>query len=101
MSMRKIHITDKNDNLCWFLHEQGKNGGDNRMQIAQMKAILKLAVESELTNAQRNCLLAYYSGKKQKEIAAALGLSPSTVCRHIQNAKRKLIKLREYYDKMH
>ncbi len=101
MSMRKIHITDKNANLCWYLHEQGQTGGDNRTQLSQMKAILKLALDSELTDAQRRCLVAYYSGKKQKEIAAALGLAPSTVCRHIRSAKRKLGKLREYYEKMH
>lgn len=101
MNMKKIHITDRNANLCWFVHEQGKSGGDNRTQLAQMKAILKLAIDSELTETQKNCLIAYYSGSKQKEIAAALGLAPSTVCRHIQSAKRKLGKLREYYEKMH
>ena len=101
MSMRKIHITDKNANLCWFLHQQEQSGSDNRTQLAQMKAILQLALDSELTEVQKHCLVAYYSGKKQKEIAAALGLAPSTVCRHIRSAKRKLGKLREYYEKMH
>ncbi len=60
------------------------------------------------TSAEKNKLMAAFlrqricasdfwlNGKKQKEIARELGLSQSTVCRHIAAAKRKLRHAAKY-----
>ncbi len=52
---------------------------------------LRRALEGELTDCQRECLLAYcVEDKPLRVIAAERGVCISTVWRHIQAAKRKL-----------
>ena len=58
---------------------------------------LIVLLENELTERQRVCASDFWlNGKKQKEIARELGLSQSTVCRHIAAAKRKLRHAAKY-----
>ena len=54
--------------------------------------------ETDLTPLQHYCLTEYYlKGVKQKEIANALGLSTSTVSRHIAAGTKKLKVATKYY----
>lgn len=63
-----------------------------------MKEILSKAIISELTEMQRHCLIEHcINEKKQKEIAAELGLNASTVSRHISSARKKLKNIASYY----
>ena len=62
-----------------------------------LAAFLTNVLENELTERQRICASDFWlNGKKQKEIARELGLSQSTVCRHIAAAKRKLRHAAKY-----
>ncbi|MBQ8057612.1 MAG: helix-turn-helix domain-containing protein [Ruminococcus sp.] len=62
-----------------------------------MKHILYVALNSELTPRQRECLeLYYYKKMKMCDIASFLSLSPSTVTRHIKAAERKLKSVAKY-----
>lgn len=96
--MRKtVHITGKNERriLGGSVLEQSET---NRQQRGEMKKILRHALLGELTERQRRCVTDYYfNGKKEWEIACELGLNPSTVCRHIASAKRKLRRVTGYY----
>lgn len=65
-----------------------------------MKRILSRAIRHELTDRQRQCLTMYYlDGIRMKDIAGTLGLSASTVTRHIAAATRKLRKIADYYER--
>ncbi len=70
----------------------------NADDIAKMKKVLKLAIVNELTEKQRFCISEYYlNGKNMKSIARELSVNPSTVTRHIQNAKRNLKRIAACY----
>ncbi len=63
------------------------------IQLRRMKKV----IATELTESQRTILLAvYFAGKKQAVVAAELGLSPSTVCRTLHRAERRLQRFLRY-----
>lgn len=97
MKTELIHITSKNMNRL-FLGTQLQSGNTNEESRNKMKKILYSALQSELTDKQRICLIEYYlNGKKGKDIALEQNLNPSTVSRHITKAKEKLQHIASYY----
>lgn len=92
-----FHLNDQNENLYYFINDGLKSGEQPSKKRAEMLSILHKAVQGSLTDLQRECLLRYYEGTRQRQIAADLGISPSTVSRHISTAKRKLQKIAGYY----
>lgn len=59
--------------------------------IDEMKRLLGSAMDKTLTERQRKCLSMYYFDElRMEEIAKRLGISKSTVSRHITAAKKKL-----------
>lgn len=92
-----VLLDDSNADLIAFSMYQG--GATNRPQRERMKKIISRAVNRELTERQRMCLILYYlKGMKMKEIAKALTLSSSTVSRHIKTAEKKLRRIAAYYE---
>ncbi|MBQ4104993.1 MAG: sigma-70 family RNA polymerase sigma factor [Clostridia bacterium] len=74
------------------------SGDTNAKDRKFMKSILRRAINTELTEQQRYCLVEYYiNGRKMKEIAAILSVHPSTVTRHIRRATEKLQHIASYY----
>ena len=52
----------------------------------------------QLTEKQKACVVAYYlEGRKMIDIAQDLGVAPSTVTRHIQSGKNRLMNIAKYY----
>lgn len=91
-----IHLSDDNENICGFAGESLR--GSNRSEIRRKKRFILKAIKYGLTPQQQYCLTEYWlHGKKQKDIAAQLGLSNSTVSRHISAAIRKLKAAARYY----
>ena len=69
------------------------DGGEHK----KMLRTLALAAKGELTSRQAECVrLRYGEGKGVSEIAAELGLSPSTVSRHLKKARGRLSKVLRY-----
>lgn len=63
------------------------------VQMRRMERV----IQSELTELQRDVLLAvYYGGKTQAEIAQERGVSRSTVCRTLQRAESRLRRFLRY-----
>ena len=81
-----------------FLGTQLNSGQTNEEARNKMKRILYSALQSELTDKQRTCLVEHYlNGKKEKDIALEQNINPSTVSRHISKAKEKLKHIASYY----
>ena len=99
MKTEKIHITDKNiDKVSYDFFQRSSNLGGNNKKREMLKRILHKAIQSELTERQRECVLMYYfQNMKMKEIAESFGLSPSTVSRHISAAQKKLRHIVAFY----
>ena len=95
MLRSRVSLTDKNVNRVEF--ETYNSNGTNESSIDKMKHVLYVALNSELTLRQRQCLeLFYYKNMKKYEIADMLSISPSTVSRHIKAAERKLKSVAKY-----
>lgn len=97
METKLIHLTSDNMNRL-FLGTQLNIGQTNEEARNKMKRILYSALQSELTDKQRTCLVEHYlNGKKEKDIALEQNINPSTVSRHISKAKEKLKHIASYY----
>lgn len=82
-----------------YLHSLQAQRDDNRKDLVKMKKMLCKAMQSQLTGRQQSCLSMYYfDGLKIREIAQELGLSISTVSRHISAARVKLRKLSAFVE---
>lgn len=97
MQHKKVFLTDENADMVSFQnYESGNN--NNILQRLKMKKIMKRAITYELTPKQRYCLCEHFlKGRSMKSIARELGLNPSTVTRHIQNALSRLQRVAKYY----
>ena len=102
MRRERVAVNESNrERIAYFMYG-AENGSGNRADRERMKRILFRAIRHELTERQRECLLLHYlEGIKMKDIAARLGLSKSTVSRHIGAAERKLRKVASYYSNHH
>lgn len=96
MRRERVFLSDENsDCIAFQLYNQGST---NRPERERMKKILSRAIRHGLTERQRVCVVKYYlEGMQMKDIARELGLSKSTVSRHISAAKLKLRKVASYY----
>ena len=95
MKCERVSLSDSNEPFIAF--NMWNRGSDNRPEREKMKRFLKLAMRIELTDRQRYCVIEhYYGGKKMTEIAEALGVSKSTVSRHISSALRKIKRVSRY-----
>jgi len=74
------------------------SSSEDKSKKQKMLSIAMKAMDKELTETQRFCIVEHYiNGRKMKDIAASLSVNPSTVTRHIQRAKRKLQNIASYY----
>ena len=74
---------------------QSDNGKEstNLGNLQAAKAVLRSALSQELTARQLECVsLYFYEGLTEEEVGKRLGVSKSTVCRHLQKAKLRLSK---------
>ena len=97
MSNRMIHINDKNADIIAF-NRSLISDSNNSKDLTKMKKIISRAFNEELTEKQKACIIGYYVDRKRmKTIAEEMGVVPSTVTRHIKNAKRRLRHIAKYY----
>ncbi|MBQ6337267.1 MAG: sigma-70 family RNA polymerase sigma factor [Ruminococcus sp.] len=99
MRHERVTLSEKScDIVSYLLYNRGST---NRPERERMKRLLYRAIRHELTDRQRDCLTLHYLQRmKVKDIAAQLGLSKSTVSRHITAAERKLRHVAAYYERL-
>lgn len=85
---------DLMENLVEDTHGRADDGEDRK----KLLRALKKAAGGELTPRQTQCVKLYYGGgATEREIAAQLGVAPSTVCRHLKKARARLGQVLGYY----
>lgn len=98
MIHERVYFNDENSDLIAF--QLYNHGSDNRPERERMKRILSRAIRHGLTERQRYCLTKHYlEGMQMKDIAKELGVTKSTVSRHIRAATLKLRKVASFYEK--
>ena len=90
MNAKTVRFNAENERSYCFAQYLRRQGGATRHSLP-MKQLTAAVLRAELTPLQRFCVTEYYMhGKRQKEIAAQLGLHCSTVSRHISAGMKKL-----------
>ena len=94
--MRQILSLNEQMEELYSLSIDGQRD-DNSANRERMKKMLVKAMKTALTDRQMSCLSMYYFDElKTREIAEILGLSQSTVSRHLTAARKNLQKLRAF-----
>ncbi|MEE1047351.1 MAG: sigma-70 family RNA polymerase sigma factor [Clostridia bacterium] len=67
------------------------SSGDNNRQVERMKKALLKAIDTELTDRQKQIVIEYYfNGLSVTKIAEIYDVSKSTVSRHLSRARERL-----------
>lgn len=73
------------------------SSGDNNKKLQRMRLALADAIKTELTDRQREMVTEFYfNGRSVTDIARSLGLSKSTVSRHLTRSKERLKSALKY-----
>lgn len=95
LAIKKISFTKELMDYCSFVSAQ--RGKSNNEIKNRMKKLIAISIDTELTDRQKDCLtMRVYQGLSTEEIAAELGIRPTTVYKHIKKAKEALKKCRKY-----
>ena len=79
------------DNILSYKYWESQ-GNSNTKEIRRMIKFIKNAMDKVLTPSQNTCItMVYLQNMSQKEVAIELGLSKSTISRHIK-AGLKILK---------
>jgi RNA polymerase sigma factor (sigma-70 family) len=71
--------------------------GDNSKKLSVMKKALKQAMQTELTDRQRDMVIEYYyGGATVTAVAEKFGVTKSTVSRHLKRARERLKRALKY-----
>ena len=74
-----------------------ENASSNQKDLEKLQKNLGKAIQNDLTPRQKKLLLLYYyDGLSQSEIAEREGVHPSTVCRTIARAERRIQHVLKY-----
>ena len=66
-------------------------------KIKRMKQIVKIAIETELTDRQKECIkMKYFENMKVKDIAVIMEIKPTTVYKHLKTAMKAFKKCALY-----
>lgn len=95
LAIKKISFTKELMDYYSFVSAQ--RGKSNNEIKNRMKKLIAISIDTELTDRQKDCLtMRVYQGLSAEDIAAKLGIRPTTVYKHIKKAKEALKKCRKY-----
>ena len=85
------------DESISLLHWYRELGADNSSTLQRLMTLLPQAMETELTDRQRQMIHMYfYEGMNITQIARALSLNPSSVSRTLHRATQRLFRVLRY-----
>ncbi len=90
MKVKKLSLTEALEEHAAFDSFVQKDK-DTDIRRRRMSRFIKRALDTELTERRRQCITAYYiEGRRVDEIARELGIRPTTVYKHIKEARSRL-----------
>ena len=95
---KKVQILSCTQELLdYYSCISSKMSRDNSDIRNRMKKLIAIGIDTELTGRQKDCLtMRVYRNMSVEDIAAELGIRPTTVYKHIKKAKEALKKCRKY-----
>ena len=97
LSLAAKNLSFTNELMTYYSYVSSQGGGDNSSIRNRMKKLIAIGIDTELTDRQKDCLtMRVYQEMSVEDIAAELGIRPTTVYKHIKKAKEALKKCRKY-----
>lgn len=97
LSLAVKNLSFTNELMTYYSYVSSQGGGSNSSIKDRMKKLIAIGIDTELTDRQKDCLtMRVYQGMSVEDIAAELGIRPTTVYKHIKKAKEALKKCRKY-----
>ena len=97
LSLATKNLSFTNELMTYYSYVSSQGGGDTSSIRNRMKKLIHICMEDELTDRQKDCLtMRVYQNMSAEDIAAELGIRPTTVYKHIKKAKEALKKCVKY-----
>ena len=97
LSLATKNLSFTNELMTYYSYVSSQEGGSNSSIRNRMKKLIAVAIDTELTGRQKDCLtMRVYQNMSVEDIAAKLGIRPTTVYKHITKAKEALKKCVKY-----
>lgn len=97
MGNKHLSLNNFTESLIGISNYQ-KDMFSKNSEYKKMLEVLVKAIDGELTKKQKECVLLYYGRQlKLKEISSKLGISESTVSRHLKKSRARLARVLKYY----
>ena len=97
LSLAAKNLSFTNELMTYYSYVSSQGGGGNSSIRDRMKKLIAVVIDMELTDRQKDCLtMRVYQGISVEDIAAELGIRPTTVYKHIKKAKAALKKCVKY-----
>ena len=97
LSLAAKNLSFTNELMTYYSYVSSQEVGDISGIRNRMKKLIHICMEDELTDRQKDCLtMRVYQNMSVEDIAAKLGIRPTTVYKHIKKAKEALKKCRKY-----
>ena len=97
LSLAAKNLSFTNELMTYYSYVSSQGSGDNSSIKNRMKKLIAIGIDTELTGRQKDCLtMRVYQKMSVEDIAAELGIRPTTVYKHIKKAKEALKKCRKY-----
>ena len=97
LSLAAKNLSFTNELMTYYSYVSSQGGGDNSSIRNRMKKLIHICMEDELTDRQKDCFtMRVYQNMSVEDIAAKLGIRPTTVYKHINKAITALKKCVKY-----
>ena len=89
LSLAAKNLSFTNELMTYYSYVSSQGGGSNSSIRDRMKKLIAVGIDTELTDRQKDCLaMRVYQNMSVEDIAAKLGIRPTTVYKHIKKSKR-------------
>ena len=97
LSLAAKNLSFTNELMTYYSYVSSQGSGDSSSIRNRTKKLIAISIDTELTDRQKDCLtMRVYQKMSVEDIAAELGIRPTTVYKHIKKAKEALKKCRKY-----
>lgn len=97
LNLAAKNLSFTNELMTYYSYVSSQRGEDSSNIRNRIKKLIAIGIDTELTDRQKDCLtMCVYQKMSVEDIAAKLGIRPTTVYKHIKKAKEALKKCRKY-----
>ena len=97
LSLAAKNLSFTNELMTYYSYVSSQEGGDTSSIRNRMKKLIAIGIDKELTDRQKDCFtMRVYQNMSVEDIAAKLGIRPTTVYKHINKAITALKKCAKY-----